>query len=106
MQNKEGSFCKLSRLLLLGEPVAPVMSWHYLPSLAFCVCRMETFPAVAEKVLREFQVLLQHSPSPIGSTRMLQLMTINMFAVHNSQLKGKEFLLSTPRQMLLNLRPH
>ncbi|XP_021784218.1 telomerase-binding protein EST1A isoform X6 [Papio anubis] len=48
---------------------------------------METFPAVAEKVLREFQVLLQHSPSPLGSTRMLQLMTINMFAVHNSQLK-------------------
>ncbi|KAI2580523.1 SMG6 isoform 16, partial [Pan troglodytes] len=48
---------------------------------------METFPAVAEKVLKEFQVLLQHSPSPIGSTRMLQLMTINMFAVHNSQLK-------------------
>lgn len=51
---------------------------------------METFSAVAEKVLKEFQVLLQHSPSPIGSTRMLQLMTINMFAVHNSQLKGKE----------------
>ena len=50
---------------------------------------METFPAVAVKVLKEFQALLQHSPSPLGSTRLLQLMTINMFAVHNSQLKGK-----------------
>lgn len=49
---------------------------------------METFPAVAEEVLREFQVLLQHSPPPIGSTRMLQLMAINMFAVYNSQPKG------------------
>lgn len=52
------------------------------------VCRMETFPAVAEEVLREFQVLLQHSPPPIGSTRMLQLVAINMFAVYNSQPKG------------------
>ncbi|XP_067422065.1 telomerase-binding protein EST1A isoform X2 [Emydura macquarii macquarii] len=48
---------------------------------------METFPAVAEEVLREFQVLLQHSPPPIGSTHMLQLMAINMFAVYNSQPK-------------------
>lgn len=43
---------------------------------------------MAEEVLREFQVLLQHSPPPIGSTRMLQLMAINMFAVYNSQPKG------------------
>lgn len=64
---------------------------------------METFPAVAEKVLKEFQVLLQHSPPPIGSTRMLQLMTINMFAVHNSQLKGKAWLASLSTQIKLNL---
>lgn len=57
-------------------------------SLSLSVCRMETFPAVAEEVLREFQVLLQHSPPPIGSTRMLQLVAINMFAVYNSQPKG------------------
>lgn len=43
---------------------------------------------MAEEVLREFQVLLQHSPPPIGSTRMLQLVAINMFAVYNSQPKG------------------
>lgn len=59
-----------------------------LSSLSLSSCRMETFPAVAEEVLREFQVLLQHSPPPIGSTRMLQLVAINMFAVYNSQPKG------------------
>lgn len=67
----------------------PHISGHSLLSTASpSVCRMETFPAVAEEVLREFQVLLQHSPPPIGSTRMLQLVAINMFAVYNSQPKG------------------
>ncbi|XP_064207474.1 telomerase-binding protein EST1A isoform X2 [Anguilla rostrata] len=46
---------------------------------------METFPEVAGRVLQEFRALLQHSPSPLGSTRMLQIVTINMFAVHNAQ---------------------
>ncbi|XP_063150935.1 telomerase-binding protein EST1A isoform X2 [Candoia aspera] len=48
---------------------------------------METFPAVAAEVLSAFRALLEHSPPPIGSTRLLQLMAINMFAVHNSQPK-------------------
>ncbi|KAM8976872.1 telomerase-binding protein EST1A isoform 2-T2 [Pelodytes ibericus] len=51
---------------------------------------METFHLVAEKVLKEFQALLHHSPSPIGSTRMLQLMAINMFAVSHSQCKDRQ----------------
>lgn len=67
-------------------PPAPGHSLRSPASLS--PCRMETFPAVAEEVLREFQVLLQHSPPPIGSTRMLQLVAINMFAVYNSQPKG------------------
>uniref|UniRef100_A0A5F9CS24 Telomerase-binding protein EST1A n=1 Tax=Oryctolagus cuniculus TaxID=9986 RepID=A0A5F9CS24_RABIT len=64
-----------------------ILSFLHAHGKLFTRIGMETFPAVAEKVLQEFQVLLQHSPSPIGSIRMLQLMTINMFAVHNSQLK-------------------
>ena len=67
-----------------------ILSFLHAHAKLFTRIGMETFPAVAEKVLKEFQVLLQHSPSPIGSTRMLQLMTINMFAVHNSQLKSEE----------------
>ncbi|KAM4798002.1 telomerase-binding protein EST1A isoform X3 [Urocitellus parryii] len=70
-----------------------ILSFLHAHGKLFTRIGMETFPAVAEKVLKEFQVLLQHSPSPIGSTRMLQLMTINMFAVHNSQLKAQ---LSSP----------
>ncbi|XP_074869701.1 telomerase-binding protein EST1A isoform X2 [Carettochelys insculpta] len=64
-----------------------ILSFLHAHGKLFTRVGMETFPAVAEEVLREFQVLLQHSPSPIGSTRMLQLMAINMFAVHNSQPK-------------------
>ncbi|XP_022451571.1 telomerase-binding protein EST1A isoform X2 [Delphinapterus leucas] len=72
-----------------------ILSFLHAHGKLFTRIGMETFPAVAEKVLREFQVLLQRSPSPIGSTRMLQLMTINMFAVHNSQLKAQ---LSSPEE--------
>uniref|UniRef100_A0A8K9XQN5 Telomerase-binding protein EST1A n=1 Tax=Oncorhynchus mykiss TaxID=8022 RepID=A0A8K9XQN5_ONCMY len=49
---------------------------------------MESFPSVASRVLQEFTVLLQHSPSPLGSTRMLQIITINMFTIHNAQSRG------------------
>ncbi|XP_028937859.1 telomerase-binding protein EST1A isoform X1 [Ornithorhynchus anatinus] len=66
-----------------------ILSFLHAHGKLFTRIGMETFPAVAEKVLQEFQVLLQHSPSPVGSTRMLQLVTINMFAVHNSQLKDR-----------------
>ncbi|NWI21703.1 EST1A protein, partial [Crypturellus soui] len=62
-----------------------ILSFLHAHGKLFTRIGMETFPAVAEEVLREFQVLLQHSPPPIGSSRMLQLVAINMFAVHNAQ---------------------
>lgn len=55
---------------------------------------MESFPAVASRVLHEFRALLQHSPSPLGSTRMLQIITINMFTIHYAQIRGKGSTLS------------
>ncbi|XP_030328785.1 telomerase-binding protein EST1A isoform X4 [Strigops habroptila] len=64
-----------------------ILSFLHAHGKLFTRIGMETFPAVAEEVLREFQVLLHHSPPPIGSTRMLQLVAINMFAVYNSQPK-------------------
>ncbi|KAM9272755.1 telomerase-binding protein EST1A isoform 4-T4 [Morus bassanus] len=64
-----------------------ILSFLHAHGKLFTRIGMETFPAVAEEVLREFQVLLQHSPPPIGSTRMLQLVAVNMFAVYNSQPK-------------------
>ncbi|KAI8514126.1 Smg-6, nonsense mediated mRNA decay factor [Branchiostoma belcheri] len=44
---------------------------------------METFSAVVNQTLHEFQTLLQNSPSAIGNTKLLQVMGINMFAVSN-----------------------
>uniref|UniRef100_A0A8C5MQG1 Telomerase-binding protein EST1A n=1 Tax=Leptobrachium leishanense TaxID=445787 RepID=A0A8C5MQG1_9ANUR len=64
-----------------------LLSFLHAQGKLFTRIGMETFPVVAEKALKEFRALLQHSPSPIGSTRMLQLMAINMFAVSHSRCK-------------------
>lgn len=50
--------------------------------------RMESFPEVASRVLQEFKTLLQHGPSLLGCSHMLQIITINMFAIHNAQIRG------------------
>ncbi|KAK6473292.1 telomerase-binding protein EST1A-like [Huso huso] len=62
-----------------------ILSFLHAHGKLFTKIGMETFPVVAARVLQEFRALLQHSPSLIGNTRMLQLITINMFAVHNAQ---------------------
>lgn len=49
---------------------------------------METFPESVGRMLQEFQILIHRSPSPIGWMRLLQLMTINMFAIENTIRKG------------------
>ncbi|KAL4647573.1 telomerase-binding protein EST1A isoform X1 [Arapaima gigas] len=62
-----------------------ILSFLHAHGKLFTKVGMETFPGVASHVLQEFRALLQHSPCPLGSTRMLQIVTINMFAVHNAQ---------------------
>ncbi|XP_048374838.1 telomerase-binding protein EST1A isoform X3 [Sphaerodactylus townsendi] len=64
-----------------------VLSFLHAHGKLFTRIGMETFPAMAAEVLSEFQALLEYSPPPIGSTNMLQLMAINMFAVYNAQPK-------------------
>lgn len=64
-----------------------LLSFLHAQGKLFTRIGMETFHVVVEKVLKEFQALLEHSPSPIGSARMLQLMAINMFSVNNCQSK-------------------
>lgn len=63
---------------------------------------MESFPGVADRVLQEFRTLLQHGPSLLGSTHMLQIITINMFTIHNNHSRG-EALLIIQLQMLPKL---
>ncbi|XP_051973201.1 telomerase-binding protein EST1A-like isoform X1 [Xyrauchen texanus] len=66
-----------------------ILSFLHSHGKLFTKVGMESFPAVASKVLHEFRALLQHSPSPLGSTRMLQIITINMFAIHNAQIRAE-----------------
>lgn len=49
---------------------------------------METLQEAAIEMLKEFKILLNHSPLPINTTRLLQLLALNMFAIDNGQLKG------------------
>ncbi|XP_070572544.1 telomerase-binding protein EST1A-like [Ptychodera flava] len=64
-----------------------VLSFLHIHGKLFTKIGMERFPEVALSMLQEFQALLEHSPSPLGNTRLLQLMAINMFAVHNTALR-------------------
>lgn len=49
---------------------------------------METLIEAAMEMLKEFKVLLAYSPLPIQTTRLIQLLALNMFAIDNGQLKG------------------
>ena len=67
---------------------------------------METFPEVSSQMLHELKALLSHSPSPIGNSRMLQLVTINMFAIENAAPKGKYILYVPIMACYLMEAPH
>uniref|UniRef100_A0A182PL13 Telomerase activating protein Est1-like N-terminal domain-containing protein n=1 Tax=Anopheles epiroticus TaxID=199890 RepID=A0A182PL13_9DIPT len=48
---------------------------------------MESFIQCAHQMLREFRVLMQYSPIAVTSYRLLQLMSLNMFAIEMTKLK-------------------
>jgi protein SMG6 len=52
---------------------------------------MESFQTCATQMLKEFRALLHISPIPVNSHRLLQLISMNMYAIANSQIKGKFF---------------
>ncbi|XP_047463114.1 telomerase-binding protein EST1A [Mugil cephalus] len=67
-----------------------ILSFLHAHGKLFTKVGMESFPAVASRVLQEFRTLLQHSPPLLSSTHMLQIITINMFTIHNSHSRGEE----------------
>lgn len=67
---------------------------------------MESFPGVAGRVLQEFRTLLQHGPSLLGSTHMLQIITINMFTIHNNHSRGKAGVFTIQLQALTQFGGH
>lgn len=50
---------------------------------------MESFQDTALQMLREFRKLLSNTPIPIITTKFLQYLALNMFAIENSRPKGK-----------------
>lgn len=67
---------------------------------------MESFPGVAGRVLQEFRTLLQHGPALLGSTHMLQIITINMFTIHNNHSQGKTIAFIIQLQVLKLVENH
>ncbi|XP_070773681.1 telomerase-binding protein EST1A [Enoplosus armatus] len=67
-----------------------ILSFLHAHGKLFTKVGMESFPGVASRVLQEFRTLLQHGPSQLGSTHVLQIITINMFTIHNARNRGEE----------------
>uniref|UniRef100_UPI003AAD39D3 telomerase-binding protein EST1A n=1 Tax=Centroberyx gerrardi TaxID=166262 RepID=UPI003AAD39D3 len=84
---QDGELCNLSASDLNKRFILSFLHAH---GKLFTKVGMESFPGVASRVLQEFRALLQHSPSPLGSTRMLQIITINMFTIHNAHSRDGE----------------
>uniref|UniRef100_A0A8C3FZF6 Telomerase-binding protein EST1A n=1 Tax=Cyclopterus lumpus TaxID=8103 RepID=A0A8C3FZF6_CYCLU len=60
-----------------------ILSFLHAHGKLFTKVGMESFPRVASRVLQEFKTLLHHGPSLLGFTHLLQIITINMFTIHN-----------------------
>lgn len=44
---------------------------------------MDSFQPCARQMLTELYVLLQRTPTVFASTRLVQMMALNMFSIHN-----------------------
>ncbi|KAI3373761.1 hypothetical protein L3Q82_022346, partial [Scortum barcoo] len=67
-----------------------ILSFLHAHGKLFTKVGMESFPGVASRALQEFRTLLQHGRSLLASTHMLQIITINMFTIHNAHGRGEE----------------
>ncbi|CAN9501137.1 unnamed protein product [Ophioblennius macclurei] len=67
-----------------------ILSFLHAHGKLFTKVGMESFPGVAVRALQEFRTLLQHGPSLLGSTHLLQIITINMFTIHNTHSRSEE----------------
>ncbi|KAL6098736.1 smg6 [Pungitius sinensis] len=66
-----------------------ILSFLHAHGKLFTKVGMESFPRVASRVLQKFKTLLQHGPSLLGFTHMLQIITINMFTIQNAHSRGE-----------------
>ncbi|XP_033834081.2 telomerase-binding protein EST1A isoform X2 [Periophthalmus magnuspinnatus] len=84
---QDGDMCTLSTSDLNKRFILSFLHAH---GKLFTKVGMESFAGVACRVLQDFRTLLQHNPSVLGSTLLLQIITINMFTIHNSHSRGEE----------------
>lgn len=63
---------------------------------------MDSFQPCARLMLKELHVLLQLTPTVFASTRLVQLMALNMFSIHNLRTRGECWF---ERLILLIVRP-
>ena len=57
--------------------------------MLFSKVGLDHFNKVLSETLNLFQALLQLTPPKLSPTHLLQIMAINMFAVDNTQIRGK-----------------
>ncbi|XP_077596557.1 telomerase-binding protein EST1A isoform X2 [Stigmatopora nigra] len=67
-----------------------ILSFMHVHGKLFTKVGMESFPRAARRLLSELGALLRHGPAVLGATQLLQIVTINMFAVHNALARGDE----------------
>jgi len=65
-----------------------VLTYLNVHGKLFTKINFEVFAESASLMLQEFKTLMQHTPCVLSSTRLLQLMLINMFSVDNTNLKA------------------
>ncbi|CAG5135543.1 unnamed protein product, partial [Candidula unifasciata] len=66
-----------------------VLTYLNVHGKLFTKINFEVFAESSSLMLQEFQMLIQHSPCVFSSTRLLQLMVINMFSIDNTALKDE-----------------
>jgi hypothetical protein len=54
----------------------------------FSLFSFEVFVEAASLMLQEWRLLLQHSSTTLTSSKLVQIMAINMFSIDNTVLKG------------------
>ncbi|RUS90682.1 hypothetical protein EGW08_001582, partial [Elysia chlorotica] len=85
-EDEEEDLSSLSAVELNKRFVLTFLNVH---GKLFTKINFEVFAESSSLMLLEFESLIQHSPCVFSSTRLLQLMVINMFSIDNTALKDE-----------------
>ncbi|XP_071789924.1 telomerase-binding protein EST1A-like [Asterias amurensis] len=80
-----------------------VLSFLNVQGKLFTKIGMEAFEFITDGILKEFNILLSHSPTPMTSTRLIQVMAVNMFAAHNMDESSRDDMRSLLQEQAIQL---